>query len=70
MIDAKLDTIDAHIDTSGTGVPVVVFNTLGWPRTDVAEVDVAFTSPGVQSLTLTDAERKPVPIQIDECSAK
>ena len=64
MINAKLDTIDAHINTSGTGVPVVVFNTVGWPRTDVAEVDVAFTSPGVQSLTLTDAEHKPVPIQL------
>jgi alpha-mannosidase len=64
MIDAKLDSIAEHIDTSGPGLPVTVFNTLAWPRTDVAEADVAFTSSGVQRLALTDAERKPVPVQL------
>ncbi len=32
--------IVAHINTQGDGVPVVVFNSLSWPRTEVIEADV------------------------------
>ena len=64
MIDSKLDAITAHIDKSGGGLPITVFNTLGWARTDIAEVDVAFSAAGVQNLSLTDPAGKPVPIQI------
>jgi alpha-mannosidase len=64
MIDAGLDSIASHIDTSGPGVPVTVSNTLGWPRTDLAEVDVAFAGSGVQSLALSDSQGKPVQVQI------
>ena len=28
-------------DTSGAGTPIVVFNTLSWPRTDLATVDAS-----------------------------
>ena len=35
-----LDEILAHINTSGDGVPVVVFNSLSWPRTEVVEAEV------------------------------
>ena len=34
----RWDEIAAHIDTRGDGVPVVVFNTLSWPRTGVMEI--------------------------------
>ncbi len=44
------DSIIARVDTSGKGVPIVVFNTLGWSRSDIAEVDVPFSDPGVQKL--------------------
>ena len=45
-----LDEILAHIDTQGSGVagdavPVVVFNSLSWPRTEVIEVEVQLPTP-------------------------
>ncbi len=63
MVDGYLDAIAARADTAGEGVPVIVFNTLGWPRTDVAEADVAFSEPGVQNFGLIDSAGKPVPVQ-------
>jgi len=62
-IHGSLDSIVARIDTSGKGVPIAVFNTLGWTRTDAAEVDVPFSDPGVQQLALFDPEGNPVPVQ-------
>src|SRR5216117_3307784 len=35
MIASGWEGLAARIDTRGEGVPVVVFNPLGWPRTDV-----------------------------------
>ncbi len=35
-----LDEIMAHINTQGDGVPVVVFNSLSWPRTDMIDTEV------------------------------
>jgi alpha-mannosidase len=63
LIYDSLDFIDARIDTSGKGVPITVFNTLGWSRTDVAEVEVPFSNPGVRELALFDSDGKPVPVQ-------
>src|SRR5207237_747193 len=40
MIGSRWDAIARHIDTRGEGVPVIVFNPLGWPRTDIAEIEV------------------------------
>ena len=54
LIAARWESIAAHIDTRGVGIPIVVFNTLGWPRTDVAEVEVGFDEPGVLDLDLLD----------------
>lgn len=69
------DLID-HIDTFGDGIPVVVFNPLGWSRTDVAEVEVGFATLAVdfnsqveftpQNLELVDPSGKSVPLQILE----
>ncbi len=46
-----------HVDTGGAGIPVVVFNPLAFPRTDVvsAEVDAA------AGFTLVDESGTPVP---------
>lgn len=41
--DTALSTLDSRIDTAGDGQPVVVRNTLGWVRTDVARLPVAET---------------------------
>jgi alpha-mannosidase len=63
VVSTTSDFISAHADTSGPGVPVAVFNTLGWPRTDVAEVDVAFSDSGVQNFALLDPDGKAIPVQ-------
>ncbi len=63
LIRANLQFIEERANTAGMGVPVAVFNTLGWRRTDAAEVDVAFSDPGVQSFALVDAQGSAVPIQ-------
>ena len=52
LIDASWEAIAARIDTRGPGTPVVVFNPLGWTRSDIAEVEVGFGEGGV-------AERRP-----------
>jgi alpha-mannosidase len=63
LIDGSLETIVSRIDTAGAGMPIAVFNTLGWPRSDVSEVDVPFTDAGVRRFALFDADGKAVPIQ-------
>ncbi len=63
LIHGSLDAITARINTSGKGVPIAVFNTLAWPRTDPAEVDVPFSDAGVQTFALFDAEGNAVPLQ-------
>jgi len=44
ITDGALDEILAHINTKGDGVPVVVFNSLSWPRTEVIEVEAQLPS--------------------------
>lgn len=64
MIDTRWDHIAAAIDTRGAGTPIVVFNTLGWPRTDVAEATVAFIPSGVKGVAITDSSGTEAPVQI------
>ena len=60
------DSILTRIDTAGVGVPIVVFNSLGWERTDIAQVVVPFSDPRVQAFTLRDAAGDAVPVQVLE----
>ena len=46
MIETRLGSILARIDTRGDGLSLAVFNTLGWPRTDIAQGDVGFRRTG------------------------
>jgi alpha-mannosidase len=57
------DALIEHINTAGDGLPLIVFNSLSWPRTDVAEVNIGFSDPGVQSFAVRDSKGKSVPIQ-------
>src|SRR5205807_3800527 len=68
VIDQRWNDIVGKIDTRGEGVPVVMFNPLGWERSDVAEVDLGF-SGGVRSIGLVDATGHSVPVQILESTA-
>ncbi len=64
VVRVNLDYILGRADTSGEGVPVAVFNLLGWPRADVVEVDVSFSDPGVRTFVLRDSGGHPVPVQM------
>jgi alpha-mannosidase len=63
ITDAAWDVLAAHIDTRGEGAPIVVFNPLGWTRSDVAEVEVGLTGTGLNDLRLVDSEGISLPIQ-------
>ncbi len=68
IIDRSWESLTAEIDTRGSGAPLVVFNTLGWPRTDIAEVGVGFAEGSVAGIEIRDAEGRAVPSQIIEAT--
>jgi len=68
IIDARWDVLASKIDTRGPGAPMVVFNPLGWPRSDVAEVDAGFGEGGVTAIVLTGPDGQSVPSQVLESS--
>jgi len=64
MLRSDIETIATKINSTGDGLPIAVFNLLGWPRTDVLETDAGFSEPGVQALGVVDPSGKPIPVQI------
>src|SRR6202789_1927317 len=64
LLETRVRDVLARTDTSGKGVPVAVFNTLGWPRTDVAEGDVGFAEGGLKGFAVFDPAGKEVPAQL------
>jgi alpha-mannosidase len=63
QIQRDEDSVLEHLDTRGNGIPVAVFNSLGWQRNDVAEVDIPFSEADVHAFALLDASGNVVPIQ-------
>ncbi len=63
ILDGSLSEIAARINTAGPGVPVVVFNSMSWPRDEVVEAEVQLPSaaPGIQ---VVDGAGRPVPSQL------
>jgi alpha-mannosidase len=68
IVQTSTGQIASQIDTRGEGFPIVVFNTLGWPRTDAVETDVELTEGGFVDLSLLDSEGKPVPVELSRVS--
>jgi alpha-mannosidase len=69
MIDTALTSLIDHIDTRGeeNAIPVVVFNPLGWVRSDVAEVLVGYgAADDVMNVSLIDADGGNIPVQVME----
>ena len=52
-LDGALSYLAARVDTAGEGRPVVVFNPMAWPRTDVARVVVELPD-GAAGIELRD----------------
>ncbi len=65
MIASRWESVARHIDTRGAGIPIVVFNSLGWPRTDVTEVDVGFADAGTTDIDLLDTSGRSTPLQLE-----
>ncbi len=66
LIGASWDVLASRIDTQGPGTPIVVFNPLGWTRSDVVEVEVGFGEGGVNDVGLTGPDGGAIPVQILE----
>ena len=65
-VQDRLRRLTAKIDTRGEGIPLVVVNVLGWPRTDLAAAQVGFSESDVQDFALVGPEGEAVPVQITE----
>jgi alpha-mannosidase len=63
VIDSSLHEVAAHADTQGYGVPVMVFNSLSWPRTEVIEVAAQLPAPASQ-IRVVDASGKAAESQL------
>jgi len=63
LIDGALKEVVARVNTEGDGTPVLVFNSLSWPRTEVVEIEAQLPTP-VRQVDVTDATGKRVPSQL------
>jgi alpha-mannosidase len=61
--DAALKEIVAHVNTEGNGVPIVIFNSLSWPRTEIIEVEVQLPGPA-KYVEVVDSAGKRAPSQL------
>jgi alpha-mannosidase len=60
-----LGAIAAQVKTNGgNGVPVMVFNPLGWARSDLATFDVQLPAPSKAGISVVDSQGKPLPFQV------
>jgi alpha-mannosidase len=59
----SLREIAAHVNTQGEGVPVMIFNTLSWPRTEVTEVEAQLPALARQ-IEVVDAAGQPAEFQL------
>jgi alpha-mannosidase len=60
-----LDTISKDVNTAvPSGVPVLVFNPLAWPRSGLVTVDVQMPAPSHGRVSVLDAESRVVPSRI------
>lgn len=72
MVDKNLDALSSQINTRVSGpetskkIPILVFNSLGWPRTDIATARIGFSGPGVASIRLLDPSGHAIPVQLME----
>ncbi len=62
-IAAHINTQGDGVNTQGDGVPVLVFNSMAWPRTEVVELEVQLPGP-TQQISVTDAAGRPVNSQL------
>jgi alpha-mannosidase len=59
IIDSSLSDVLAHVNTEGPGVPVVIFNSMSWPRNEVTEIEAQLPAPARQ-LEVVDSSGKAI----------
>jgi len=57
IIHDSLNQIAARVNTQGVGIPVLVFNSLSWPRSEVIEVEAQLPE-AAQGIAVTDSAGK------------
>jgi alpha-mannosidase len=63
-VDA-IHEIQAQVNTQGAvGVPVLIFNSLAWPRTGVVKIEVEMPAPVKDGVYVVDAKQKVLPSQV------
>ena len=66
-----LKTLAAEVNTKvAAGVPVMVFNPLGWERAGLVEVDVQMPAPAAGGVTVLDAANHVVPSEVLQSDTK
>jgi alpha-mannosidase len=63
-LESRLARCAAEVDTQGEGMALLVFNSLGWARTDAVSAGVGFADFGVTGVRLCGPDGEPVPVQI------
>ena len=63
ILHGSLEEIATRVNTAGRGVPVIVFNPLAWPRTEVVEVAAQLPSPAA-NVQVFDSTGKAIPAQM------
>jgi alpha-mannosidase len=63
ILHASLQEVASHINTAGPGVPVLIFNSMSWPRNEVTEVKVQLPAPA-RFVEAVDRNGKIVPSQL------
>ncbi|MHB8972470.1 MAG: alpha-mannosidase [Pirellulaceae bacterium] len=63
-VQSRLRATSAAIDTQGAGIPVVVWNMLGWPRTDIVVAQVGMSDSGVTDVSMVGPDGQAVPVQL------
>ena len=63
MTRAALGEISAHINTQGDGVPVVIYNPLSWPRSDVVKIEAQLPQTA-EAVEVVDGKHQPALFQL------
>ncbi len=68
LASGTLGTLVKNIRCSKKGIPLVVFNSLAWKRTDFVDHIVSIAKQGISELSLTDEKGSLIPSQIKTLS--
>jgi alpha-mannosidase len=70
MIETNFEAIASNVDTRAKGnsgnesIPVIVFNGLGWERTDIGQAKIGFSRSDVFSVDVIGPAGEKVPVQL------